>query len=176
MEGAIVSPNESEIAAKFYIADLENEVQTTIRIFQAMPNENLDYRPDEKSRTALELARHIALDDPWMLDAVTKGEFAPIPDQTNACGLMTPADCAKSYKEAMPVAIERVKSVSADALVKEIDLMGLFKMPGIGFLSLAVRHSVHHRGQLATYLRAMGGQVPQIYGPSADETMEAAAS
>ena len=31
--------------------------------------------------------------------------------------------------------------------------------------------SIHHRGQLTTYLRAMGSTVPQIYGPSADEPM-----
>ena len=30
---------------------------------------------------------------------------------------------------------------------------------------------IHHRGQLSTYLRAMGSTVPQIYGPSADEPM-----
>jgi uncharacterized damage-inducible protein DinB len=36
---------------------------------------------------------------------------------------------------------------------------------------MAVRHSVHHRGQLATYLRPMGGSVPSIYGPSADTPM-----
>jgi hypothetical protein len=28
--------------------------------------------------------------------------------------------------------------------------------------------AVHHRGQLSTYLRPMGGTVPAIYGPSAD--------
>ena len=28
--------------------------------------------------------------------------------------------------------------------------------------------SIHHRGQLMTYLRAMGEKVPGIYGPSAD--------
>lgn len=27
---------------------------------------------------------------------------------------------------------------------------------------------VHHRGQLSTYIRPMGGKVPSIYGPSAD--------
>ena len=29
--------------------------------------------------------------------------------------------------------------------------------------------AIHHRGQLATYLRGMGAKVPSIYGPSADE-------
>jgi hypothetical protein len=37
----------------------------------------------------------------------------------------------------------------------------------------AIKHSVHHRGQLSTYLRAMGGKVPGIYGPSADTQVAA---
>ena len=28
--------------------------------------------------------------------------------------------------------------------------------------------SIHHRGQLSTYIRPMGGKVPSIYGPSGD--------
>ncbi|MDE3137033.1 MAG: hypothetical protein KGL59_10700, partial [Acidobacteriota bacterium] len=35
-----------------------------------------------------------------------------------------------------------------------------------------VKHSVHHRGQLSSYLRAMGGKVPGIYGPTADTPKE----
>jgi uncharacterized damage-inducible protein DinB len=30
--------------------------------------------------------------------------------------------------------------------------------------------AIHHRGQLSAYLRPMGGKVPSIYGPSADDT------
>jgi uncharacterized damage-inducible protein DinB len=29
--------------------------------------------------------------------------------------------------------------------------------------------AVHHRGQLSSYLRPMGGKVPSIYGPSGDD-------
>jgi len=29
--------------------------------------------------------------------------------------------------------------------------------------------AIHHRGQLSTYIRPMGGKVPQIYGPSGDD-------
>jgi uncharacterized damage-inducible protein DinB len=28
--------------------------------------------------------------------------------------------------------------------------------------------AIHHRGQLSTYIRPMGGKVPAIYGPSGD--------
>ena len=43
--------------------------------------------------------------------------------------------------------------------------------PRVTFLSLNLRHLVHHRGQLSAYLRPMGGKVPSIYGGSADEPM-----
>jgi uncharacterized damage-inducible protein DinB len=36
-------------------------------------------------------------------------------------------------------------------------------------------HSIHHRGELATYLRPMGSKVPSIYGGSYDEPLPAAA-
>jgi uncharacterized damage-inducible protein DinB len=29
--------------------------------------------------------------------------------------------------------------------------------------------AIHHRGQLSVYIRPMGGRVPSIYGPSADD-------
>ena len=38
-----------------------------------------------------------------------------------------------------------------------------------GLLWIALFDVVHHRGQLSTYIRPMGGKVPSIYGPSADE-------
>jgi uncharacterized damage-inducible protein DinB len=41
-------------------------------------------------------------------------------------------------------------------------------MPAINLLAMALKHSVHHRGQLSTYLRPMGGKNPSIYGPTAD--------
>jgi uncharacterized damage-inducible protein DinB len=40
-----------------------------------------------------------------------------------------------------------------------------------GLLWLALFDAVHHRGQLSTYIRPMGGKVPSIYGPSADSPM-----
>jgi uncharacterized damage-inducible protein DinB len=41
-----------------------------------------------------------------------------------------------------------------------------------GLLWIALFDVVHHRGQLSTYIRPMGGKVPSIYGPSADEAAQ----
>jgi uncharacterized damage-inducible protein DinB len=50
----------------------------------------------------------------------------------------------------------------------------MFKQARAGLLGMASNHSIHHRGQLASYLRPMGSKVPSIYGGSADEPMAAA--
>jgi uncharacterized damage-inducible protein DinB len=84
---------------------------------------------------------------------------------------MTPTQCVEYYNNTLPAVVERVRNLSGDDLVKELNLMDTIVMPAIAFLGMAVRHSVHHRGQLATYLRPMGGAVPSIYGPSADTPM-----
>jgi len=42
-------------------------------------------------------------------------------------------------------------------------------MPSVFFLTLAISHSAHHRGQLSVYLRPMGAKVPSIYGESYDD-------
>ena len=35
--------------------------------------------------------------------------------------------------------------------------------------SMALNHIIHHRGQIAVYLRLLDIPVPGMYGPSADE-------
>ncbi len=163
-----MNPQEAKVVANFLIGDLENEMQTTLRVFGAVPGGKLDHRPDPASKTALGLLRHITLEDEWILNCTADGAFVPPPDDSDACGIMTPADAIARYKDRIPAAIKRVRAMSGEQLCQQIDLLGMLQMSGIGFLSLTVKHSVHHRGQLSTYLRAMGGKVPGIYGPSAD--------
>jgi len=47
------------------------------------------------------------------------------------------------------------------------------QQPNVTYLGFANNHSIHHRGQLSSYLRACGSKVPAIYGASADEPMPA---
>jgi uncharacterized damage-inducible protein DinB len=163
-----VGSQETKTVADFLIADFEHEMQTTVRVIEAVPSDHLDYRPDPKSRTGLGLVRHITLEDEWILNSIANGEFTPPPDDSDACGIMTPSDAVARYKEKVPVALDRVRAMSGEELTKVIDLLGMIQMPGVHMLALCVKHSVHHRGQLSSYLRVMGGKVPGIYGPTAD--------
>ncbi len=160
--------NQTKTVADFLTADFENEMQATLRVIAAVPSEHLDYRPDSKAKTALGLVRHITLEDEWLLNSIANGEFTPPPDDSDACGIMSPADAVARYKEKVPAALARVRAVPGEKLAAVIDFLGMMQAPAINFLAMTVKHSVHHRGQLSTYLRPMGGTVPGIYGPSAD--------
>ncbi len=163
-----MDPNAAKTVADFLVADFEGEMQTTLRVFEAVPNDHLDYQPDSKSKTGLGLVRHITLEEEWLLNSIADGAFAPPPDDSDACGIMSPADAMARYKEKVPTALDRVRAMSGEKLAGIIDLFGMLQMPSVTFLAMTIKHSVHHRGQLSSYLRSMGGKVPGIYGPSAD--------
>ena len=163
-----MNSNDVKTVADFLIADFQNEMQITLRVFQAVPTGRLDYQPDPKAKTGLGLLRHITLEDEWILNSVADGQFTKPPDDFDACGIMNAADAITRYKQKVPAALNRVRALPAEKLTAVIDLLGLIQMPAINFLAMALKHSVHHRGQLSTYVRPMGGKNPSIYGPTAD--------
>jgi uncharacterized damage-inducible protein DinB len=81
---------------------------------------------------------------------------------------MTADDAAACYADRVNKALARVRTLSGEELLGEVDLMGMVKMSALDWLSVAVRHCAHHRGQLSAYLRATGSKMPSIYGPRAD--------
>ena len=167
-------PEEAKLVADFLLSNIEAEIPATVGVFGAVPPNQLEYRPDALSKSALGLLRHIALEDEWFLNSVADGQFTPPPDDSDACGIATPQDAVARYQQRMPAAIAKVRGLSGEQLVKDVDLLGMIRMPAVQFLSLMMRHSAHHRGQLSAYLRPMGAKVPSIYGPTAD-TLQATA-
>jgi uncharacterized damage-inducible protein DinB len=160
-------PEDAKVVADFLLATLEHELKLTTGVFAALPDDKLDYQPDPKSKSALGLLRHLALEDEWILNAVADGTFGPMPDDSDACGITTTDHAVACYNQRMPTAIGRVRALSGEALVRPVDFFGTM-VPAVVVLSVMLRHSIHHRGQLSTYLRPMGGKVPSIYGPTAD--------
>lgn len=164
-----MTPQEAKVIADFVTADIEYEMAATLAVLGAVPSERSNYQPDPKSKSGLGLCRHLALEDSWLLNSVADGAFTSAPpDDSDACGIMTSADAAARYQKEVPAALNRVRAMSGEQLLKIIDLMGMVQLPAINMLSMFGKHTVHHRGQLSAYLRAMGGKVPGIYGPSAD--------
>jgi uncharacterized damage-inducible protein DinB len=149
-----------------YLGTLKIESRTTKSVLEAVPADRAEYRPDAVSKTAMELVRHIANADNRFVEAVTSGVFNPgpgIPDEAK-----TPADIAAWYEGQYARNFEALTKATPDQLLKLLDFRGLFQRPAVAFLMMGLHHTIHHRGQLTSYLRSMGAKVPAIYGESYD--------
>ena len=149
---------------------IENESVATRKVIAAVPNGNRDYKPDAKSRTAWEIATHIATSDMWFADCILNGEFAWTGEPPMPAEFTDPAAVAKWHETHLAQKLAKIRAMSPDALLKETDFFGT-KGPVVSFLVAFNNHQIHHRGQLAAYLRAAGSKVPAIYGMSADENL-----
>jgi len=165
-----------EFAAGFCALMLDGvgrEVELTKKVIAAVPDDKADYRPDPSARTARELAWHLANTDVQFLDGIADLEFKM---QSPEKKPQTSAEIADWYETNMKKGIARVAKLSPEQLLTPVEFFGVFKFPAVFYLSFLNNHSIHHRGQLSTYLRPMGAKVPSIYGGSYDEPFQAAAS
>ncbi len=153
----------------------EGEFPATCKVLAAVPDATRDYRPDDKSRTAWALATHLATGDIWFMQSILDGRFAfdPESEKKAQASFRTIDEVVQYYQREFPATIARVRAMPGPRLAAVVDFFGLMQMPNVSFLGFANNHSMHHRGQLAAYLRAMGSRVPAIYGSSADEPMVA---
>jgi uncharacterized damage-inducible protein DinB len=165
----------AKAVAEAMTAVWQSEVPATCKVLAAVKDDNRDYRPDPKSRTAWELATHLATADVWFLDSIISGTFAW--DQDGAARaearFTRAADIASFYEKEILARLSQIRAMRGEALAETIDFFGMITWPRAQFVGFATNHSVHHRGQLAAYLRPMGSRVPAIYGGSADEPMAA---
>ena len=150
---------------------LQAEHPLTERVIAAIPTGKGDYRPDDVGRSALDLAWHIVTAENRFLEAVASGAFdlTPLPRPDT---VRTAADVNAWYAPRFSTLVNRLKQLSGEQLTRTIDFRGIFQLPAIAYATLAVNHTIHHRGQLTTYLRPMGAKVPSIYGESYDARME----
>ncbi len=146
---------------------------TTCKVLAAVGNGNGDYKPDDKARSARELAAHMASSDSWFLQSIIDGkfEFDPERSQKAEAQFKTVDDIVEFYRKSVPDKLKQLRALPGDTLARQVDFFGMMQLPAVSYLGLANNHSIHHRGQLAAYLRPMGSKVPAIYGGSADEPM-----
>lgn len=141
-----------ESARKITIAELEN-----------VPDEQWEFRPAEGARTLREIARHILESSVGFV-----GEL--LDDQPTFARIFAPetrAKFAKDYPEqsAKSETIAQFRAAFEDDMKRlheagdlAAQTMTLMKQPQSRLTGLwfAIGHEMYHRGQLATYARALG--------------------
>jgi uncharacterized damage-inducible protein DinB len=153
---------------EYYLQRLEAETPVFLKVFKALPKDQLDYKPDERSPSASELI--------WTITSALKSCQEVIKDNRaeHHSNPPPPIDQMLEMFEERSRAISDGVSSMDEARWKrtaEFFYKGkrVAEQPVGEFLWFVLFDAIHHRGQLAAYLRPMGGKVPAIYGPSADE-------
>jgi uncharacterized damage-inducible protein DinB len=145
------------------------EAEITKKVIAAVPDAASNYKHDPNGRTAKELAWHIANSDIQFLDGIADLKFNMESPEHKP---QTSAEVVTWYDENMKRGAARVAAMTPEQLMTPINFFGVFNLPAVLYLGFLNNHSIHHRGELATYLRPMGSKVPSIYGGSYDEPFQ----
>ena len=163
-----MTPDQAQFLLQVMTGTIERESAGTRKVIKAITDKA--YKPDPKSRSAWEVATHLAMSDIWFADSIMNGAFAWTGEPTAPAEMTDPASVAQWHETHLTDRLAKLRAMSAEHLMRDVDFFGQ-KAPAVTWLVLMNNHAVHHRGQLAASLRAMGSKVPAIYGMSADEPM-----
>ena len=153
---------------EYFAKRWEAEQRAFRAVLAAVPADKLDYRPHERSTSAGDLARQLAVEQHDLVQLMDTQETTYVPTPHGSLD-----EILAAWDKATEEVRSRVSKLDESFLAKkatfkvgdhvawEEDLGGMLW----GFLF----DMVHHRGQLSSYLRPMGAKVPSIYGPSADD-------
>jgi uncharacterized damage-inducible protein DinB len=145
------------------------EAEITKKVIAAVPDSASSYKHDPNGRTAKELVWHLANTDIQFLDGIADLKFnMHNPDHKPE----TSAEVVAWYDENIKRGVARVAAMTGEQLLTPVGFFGVFNLPAVLYLGFLNNHSIHHRGELATYLRPMGSKVPMIYGGSYDEPFQ----
>lgn len=169
-----MTPEQVLFLLHYTLPIIRNEHRSTRAVIEAIPAAHIDYRPDPNSKTAMELAWHIAAAEHRFYSGIVAGVFDFSPNHRPE-HVTTGPHIAQWFADSFARNEQGLTKLTADQLLKVIDFRGLFQLPAVAYLNFSLNHTIHHRGQLSTYLRAMGGKVPAIYGESYDSALAKAA-
>ena len=155
------------------LRELEQETQTTRRVLERVPDDQLAWRPHEKARTLGELALHVAMVPGGVAELVASPSPAQAPQFTDPSPTSA-SELIPALDQSIAKAMQVLGGMDDATLAATWRLMQgereLFAIPRVAMLrSVMLNHWYHHRGQLTVYLRELGVPIPSIYGPSADE-------
>jgi len=153
----------------FFKTCIENELAATVAIIEAMPNDKLDYRPHPNSRSAYEIAEHIiahAFDFEVILTQEVCDECLVMPFKDSQEG----SKLLRQYWEKAIALVDAMDEDSFNTVNVELQVSGksFVTIPRGSMMWFFLNDVIHHRGQLSTYIRPMGGKNPAIYGYSFD--------
>jgi uncharacterized damage-inducible protein DinB len=108
-----------------------------------------------------ELINHIWIAEAGLIQAVVEGAY---PSESPA-RINNTKDLLEAFDKTHEEAVAKVSTLTPEQLAEQIEPFGpAHKMTRMALLHLTHEHEIHHRGQLYTYLRIAGCEVPPLFG------------
>lgn len=145
------------------------EYPTFVKVLKALPAGRFSYRPHDRSPSAAEIAWTLARETKACCDLIDSGHV----NWTEQPPPADPEAIISAFQQHYEALTDRISRLTDSGWQSKAQLMidgALYREAPVGdFLWFLFFDAIHHRGQLSTYIRPMGGQVPSIYGPSGDD-------
>jgi uncharacterized damage-inducible protein DinB len=163
--------------AESMLPEFDHEMANTRKTLERIPEDKLDWRPHEKSATLRGLATHLSNLVSWAVHVVEKDELdaAPGGQPLRPKPIESAEEALETFDRNVAAARAAIAGAGDEHLMKPWTLLAggqtIFTQPRAGVLrGMIMNHTIHHRAQLAVYLRLNDVPVPALYGPSADES------
>ena len=153
---------------EFFISRRKAEYPAFQRVIEALPRDRFDYRPHERSPSAGDVVWTLACETWACCQMVDEHRVDWKPPPPPAVDEIL-AGFARGY-ETLDAKVGRLGDAEWQKPCQLVVDGKVMLEQGLGdFLWYLFFDAIHHRGQLSTYIRPMGGRVPSIYGPSGDD-------
>jgi uncharacterized damage-inducible protein DinB len=152
---------------EFYLERRRAEVPVFLSVLNALPADRLSYQPHDRSPSAEQIVWTLTSELRACLDAAThfRADWKVEPRPP----LREMLDLFERRSSELADVVSRMDETSWNRVAQfYYDGKMVSEQPIGQFLWFILFDAIHHRGQLSAYLRPMGGNVPAIYGPSAD--------
>lgn len=159
------------------MAELKHEAENTKKLFNAIPDDVLEYRPNDFNWTIAGLASHVSEIYSWWGATLNEDIMDMATYSYDKGDTSNMASIKAKLEENIAHAIGVLENYP------EEKFMGMWSMQNNGVeimppmpriqvvRSFLMNHLYHHRGELIAFLRANGKPVPGLYGPSYEESM-----
>jgi len=170
------STGEEDVAMKYpteidaFRSTWDHEAQRTLRLLEALPSDQYNFRPDPEGRSIGELAWHLSEIDACLSFGIAERRFR-LEDEPP--GLARPREVALlalGYRRVHEQAVARLQALDNNQLDESVTYFDGRPMTIREVLwDALLHHLIHHRGQLALLCRMARGTPPGIYGPNREE-------
>jgi uncharacterized damage-inducible protein DinB len=156
------------------LGDAMNELASTRRILECLPEEHMSWKPHVKSMTLGGLATHLINLLNWQVAIFLypQLDLSTVPNRREALSRR------EDMLEEFDANVTKLKKLFAECdenmlgeewTLRNGDHIILRQPRALALRTFGLSHMIHHRAQLGVYLRLLDIPVPGVYGPTADE-------